>query len=636
MAKIKIGEMVNRLIAEVDEIDASDLPQGIKTKKHKAAANRFKNALFADKRKYRGKGLAKRITANTYNTYMSRARSKFDDRLHHAFKDNVTNMAKKYPLYADELKEWLNLPVKEIRIRAAALKEKLKEIMPLSEALGDIPFGKKTAEKKVIALGAKYPGWKLALFDLAAPDWREARERLYSYFQEGDRLLNDLMSLRINHEVMYALTLSQAERVSIQKRWGDVLDEKKRSTVLIDYPAYMQAVLDIIHAPVSQYSFSTRTSMAPLAFALAAVSGRRMIEIMRLGEFTPTGRYTVEFVGQAKKRSEDDSTARTIYTLCDSQLFVDRLKTLRSSSAAADFDEVVQGYGEDDTRSENGRISTLLGNAFNAWVKKFFGDDRRVFKDSRAIYARIAYESWFRVDPRWQKVDEDVFFSEILGHDDEGTQLHYKQFKLHNFSRSWKYETGEENSRLAALHELDDMMPGFSRGDAAVRLHNEVKRIIEAEPDAIINSSRLRAFGFNTLLIKRYLETAADALGQTVSENGRLQLAEDARPIVLDNDKHADELAEDDEAEEADDAHDDDEIELDPVLVEDESSEAGGSNVVDPEPAPAVRPRFDAPKRNEAGEWVIRYEFSGQYYAWTGKAESIREAMKKAWEAYHD
>lgn len=627
MAKIKIGEMVNRLIAEVDEIDASDIPQGIKTKKHKAAASRFKNALFADKRKYRGKGLAKRVTANTYNTYMSRARSKFDDRLHHAFEKNVTDMAAKYPLYADELNSWLNLPVKEIRVRAAALKERLKEIMPLSEALGDVRLGTKAAEKKVIALGSKYPGWKLALFDLNAPDWREARERLYKYFQEGERLLDDLMGLRINHEVMYALTLSQAERVSIQKRWGDVLDEKKRSTVLIDYPAYMQAVLDILHTPTSQYSFNTRTSMAPLAFALAAVSGRRMIEIMRLGEFTPTGRYTVDFVGQAKKRSEEDGTPRTIYTLCDSALFVDRLNILRGSAAAADFDEVVKGYGEDDTRSENGRISTLLGNAFNAWVKTFFRDDRRVFKDSRAIYARIAYESWFRVDPRWAKVDEDVFFSEILGHDDEGTQLHYKQFKLHNFSRSWKYETGEQNSRLAGLHELDDMMPGFARGDAAIKLHDEVKRIIEAEPGAIINSTRLRALGFNTRLIQRYLDVASDALGQTIGENGRLQLAENAKAIVLDNDEHIEELGDDEaEEEEADDAHEDDEIEL----VEESTDEPAAA-----EPPTEERPRFDAPKRNDRGEWVIRYEFSGQRYAWTGSADNIKDAMMKAWEAYH-
>lgn len=58
------------------------------------------------------------------------------------------------------------------------------------------------------------------------------------------------------------------------------------------------------------------------------------------------------------------------------------------------------------TRSENGRINAILAKAFNPWVKSFFKDDRRVYKDSRAIYARIAYEMFFRVDPRWKNVDE--------------------------------------------------------------------------------------------------------------------------------------------------------------------------------------------------------------------------------------
>ncbi|WP_407263260.1 protelomerase family protein [Klebsiella pneumoniae] len=122
-----------------------------------------------------------------------------------------------------------------------------------------------------------------------------------------------------------------------------------------------------------------------------------------------------------------------MYTLCDADLFVSLVNQLRSCPAAADFDEVVKGYGENDTRSENGRINAILATAFNPWVKTFLGDDRRVYKDSRAIYARIAYEMFFRVDPRWKNVDEDVFFMEILGHDDENTQRYHKQFKLANF-----------------------------------------------------------------------------------------------------------------------------------------------------------------------------------------------------------
>ncbi|MGK6966666.1 protelomerase family protein [Klebsiella pneumoniae] len=105
-----------------------------------------------------------------------------------------------------------------------------------------------------------------------------------------------------------------------------------------------------------------------------------MIEIMLQGEFSVAGKYTVTFLGQAKKRSEDKGVSRKIYTLCDADLFVSLVNQLRSCPAAADFDEVVKGYGENDTRSENGRINAILATAFNPWVKNSVGDDRLFIK----------------------------------------------------------------------------------------------------------------------------------------------------------------------------------------------------------------------------------------------------------------
>lgn len=630
MAKVKIGEMINALVREVDNIDASELAQGEKTKKYKAAVAKFKNALFADKRKYRGKGLANRITANTYNTYMSRARKRFDDRLHHHFEKNVKRLADKYPLYAEDLNTWLSLPAADIRQSLTELTSRLKDIQALAEELTDIKLGTKAAEKKITRLAHKYPAWSFAIMDLNSSDWKSSRDHLYKLFQQGEQLLGELLNLKVNHEVLYSLTLSQAERVSIQKRWGDVLDSKKRSTVLIDYPVYMQAVIDLLNTPVQQFDLSTRTGMAPLAFALAAVSGRRMIEIMVHGQFEVAGKNTVRFTGQAKKRQFDDEV-RTIYTLCDSSLFVDRLNTLRNCPATSDFDTIMAGGDENDSRSENGRISSVLGTAFSPWVKKFFNDDRRMFKDSRAIYARIAYESWFRVDPRWKDVDEDVFFSEILGHDDEGTQLHYKQFKLHNFSLSWKPEKGQENARLAALQELDDAMPGFARGDAGVRLHEQVKRMVEADPEIVITNFNLRPFGFNTAMIKRYLEFASDALGQSAGENGRLQLNIEAPAIVLtssQNDEDEEDIEGKEQDEEDDAALEDDEIDVDvDVAAESEAPEKV-------EDKPELVPRFSAPHHRDDGHWVIKFEYDGQNYAWNGPAENMKQAMIAAWESY--
>ncbi|ELC7456473.1 protelomerase family protein [Enterobacter hormaechei] len=630
MSKVKIGELINALVNEVEAIDASDRPQGDKTKRIKAAAARYKNALFNDKRKFRGKGLQKRITANTFNAYMSRARKRFDDKLHHSFDKNIHKLSEKYPLYSEELSSWLSMPTANIRQNMSALQSKLKSIMPLAEELSNIKLGVKGSDAKLTKLTKKYPDWSFAISDLCSDDWKERRDYLYKLFQQGSSLLEELHHLKVNHEVLYHLQLSPAERTSIQQRWADVLREKKRSVVVIDYPKYMQSIYDILNSPATLFSLNTRSGMAPLAFALAAVSGRRMIEIMFQGEFTVSGKYTVNFSGQAKKRTEDKNVTRTIYTLCEAKLFVELLTELRSCSAASDFDEVIQGYGKDDTRSENGRINAILAKAFNPWVKTFFGDERRVYKDSRAIYARIAYEMFFRVDPRWKNVDEDVFFMEILGHDDENTQLHYKQFKLANFSRTWRPDVGDENTRLVALQKLDDEMPGFARGDAGVRLHETVKQLVEQDPSVKITNSTLRAYKFSPTMISRYLEFAADALGQFVGENGQWQLKVEAPAIVLPDEDAVDAIDEP-EDEPQDDELDDDEIEVD----EDGGEEHTEEKEPEENQQAALKPVFKPAKNNGDGTYQIEFEYDGKHYAWSGPADSPMAAMRSAWETYH-
>lgn len=631
MSKVKIGELINSLVNEVESIDASDRTQSEKTKRIKAAATRYKNALFNDKRKFRGKGLQKRITANTFNSYMSRARKRFDDKLHHSFDKNIHKLSEKYPLYSEEISSWLSMPAATIRQHMSALQSKLKSIMPLAEELSNLKLGVKSSEGKLIKLAKKYPDWSFAISDLTSENWKDSRDYLYKLFQQGSSLLEDLSQLKVNHEVLYHLQLSPAERTSIQQRWADVLRDKKRNVVIIDYPTYMQSIYDILNSPTALFSLNTRSGMAPLAFALAAVSGRRMIEIMFQGEFTVSGKYTVDFSGQAKKRSEDKNVSRKIYTLCEAKLFVELLNELRSCRAASDFGDVVKGYGENDTRSENGRINAILAKAFNPWVKSFFGDDRRVYKDSRAIYARIAYEMFFRVDPRWKNVDEDVFFMEILGHDDENTQLHYKQFKLANFSRTWRPHVGNENSRLVALQQLDEAMPGFARGDAGVRLHETVKQLVEQDPSVKITNSTLRAFKFSPTMISRYLEFAADALEQFVGENGQWQLKVETPAIILPDDDAVEPIEEPDDDSQDDDL-DDDEIELD-----EENGQPHDEQEEPEEHQPAApKPIFKPAKNNGDGTYVIEFEYDGKHYAWSGPADSPMAAMRSAWAAYHN
>ncbi|WP_332311260.1 hypothetical protein, partial [Klebsiella pneumoniae] len=39
---------------------------------------------------------------------MTRARKRFDDKLHHNFEKNIVRLSEKYPLYSEELSSWLS------------------------------------------------------------------------------------------------------------------------------------------------------------------------------------------------------------------------------------------------------------------------------------------------------------------------------------------------------------------------------------------------------------------------------------------------------------------------------------------------------------------------------------------------
>ena len=621
--KIKFGELVNALVSTVNQIDASDIPQGEKTRKYKAEARKFNNALFLDKRRYRGQGLKRRITLNTFNAYLSRARKKFDDRLHHHFHSDLERLIKRYPAYSDELSEWLQLPAAEVRQRRHSLLERLKSAMTVAEKASPVKFGTAAGNKKLESLAKQYPDWAGYLRDCITADYQAPQKSLYAVLEQGSRLLDDLGSLRVNHEILYHLTLSTAERTSIQNRWDTVLSEKKRNTITIDYPTYMQRLMDILTAPVQSFDLTTRAGMAPLAFALAAVSGRRQIEIMVQGEFEPINDHEMTFIGQAKKRTGDDA-GRRIYCLCDPKIFIERLGILRNSSAAADLVDLVNNVPESETRSGNAMVNTRISVAFNPFVKDFFNDDRRVYKDSRAIYARIVYEQYFNTDPRWKDCDEDVFFSEILGHDDENTQLHYKQFKLRNFSTAWRPTFSTDNPRLVALQALDDDMPGLANGDAAVRLHSWVKELIENDPSAKITTYTIRKqYGGNPAFAKRYLDYVAPALGMEIGDDGRFKSAaeDEVQPVVI---FEADDVTNTEEPDDDgdDDVDDEDEIELE---VDDEAEEK--------EEISQEKPRFAAPISRGHNRWLIKFDFAGNHYSWEGDAESVRDAMKRAWDA---
>lgn len=594
--KLHLHKLINQLINDVDSIEKSDIPQGQKTAKYKALATKFKNALFNDRRKFRGKGLNNRITLKTYSNYLSRTRKLFDNKIHHSFTSELNKLVKKYANYeyAELFKKWLDEEPSQIRIQLLELQKKFKN--------GMILIDKYKPNSKNTTLIKLYPEWSKSI----------KNGTLIDDVKIGEDLLNDLSKIKVNHEIMYHLTMDQNERATIKIKADNSLKNKKRNTVTINYQKYLNAIYGILSRPDTTFNDVQRKTISPLVFALAAVSGRRMIEIILTGQFKRTDKYKVMFSGQVKKRTENENFEREIYTLIDSNLFIQKIKLLRSLPALQNIDELISDNVVDGRLIRNDKIviNSVFSRHLNQFTKDFFNDERRVFKDTRSLYTRIVYEKYFKSDSRWSNVDEDVFFAEILGHDDDETQLHYKQFKLDSFDSEY-VPAEQENLRLIALHGLDNDMPGLARFDSAVKIHNWVKEQVAANSDATITTYSIRkALTTKPTTVAKYLNHAAEALGlKKDPDSGRLKKRNDNIEIVVTDKTNI------------------------PVVDEKDVIKTEIVQNVKEVQDVEEQPQFTAQQLIDKS-WLVQYIYRGKACVWTGSANNMGDAINKAWKEH--
>lgn len=594
--KLHLHKLINQLINDVDSIEKSDIPQGQKTAKYKALATKFKNALFNDRRKFRGKGLNNRITLKTYSNYLSRTRKLFDNKIHHSFTSELNKLVKKYANYeyAELFKKWLDEEPSQIRIQLLELQKKLKN--------GMILIDKYKPNSKNTTLIKLYPEWSKSI----------KNGTLIDDVKIGEDLLNDLSKIKVNHEIMYHLTMDQNERATIKIKADNSLKNKKRNTVTINYQKYLNAIYGILSRSDTTFNDVQRKTISPLVFALAAVSGRRMIEIILTGQFKRTGKYKVMFSGQVKKRTENENFEREIYTLIDSNLFIQKIKLLRSLPALQNINELISDNVVDGRLIRNDKIviNSVFSRHLNQFTKDFFNDERRVFKDTRSLYTRIVYEKYFKSDSRWSNVDEDVFFAEILGHDDDETQLHYKQFKLDSFDSEY-VPAEQENLRLIALKGLDNDMPGLARFDSAVKIHNWVKEQVAANSDATITTYSIRkALTTKPTTVAKYLNHAAEALGlKKDPDSGRLKKRNDNIEIVVTDKTNI------------------------PVVDEKDVIKTEIVQNVKEVQDVEEQPQFTAQQLIDKS-WLVQYIYRGKACVWTGSANNMGDAINKAWKEH--
>ena len=374
--KIDIEQVKTDLLAEIAEVESSDVGQSRKTLQFKRIASKIINRLYAGKRL----DSEKRISLTYY-------RSTLRD---------------------------LRLTIKKAGYRHHSLLNKRADLYNVSDSTGS---------KKMPTLNyliKTYPEFKELYEQLRNCEpvvLHNAKGRLLKAIKDSDSpnkyaAYNITKNLRVEHEVCLALKLESYEKDEFNQLSANALKTKQRNLVKYSYTA----ILNIINDNLSS-DYYTRQ-----ALALALATGRRPYELLYTARFEYIDDGNLMFYGQAKKRAGADNPPYPIKTLIPSKDVLSAFAKLRAHESIKNIHNKLNALKHYDARYKE--FNRIVGSSLNEMAKRLFNDDAdRSFKDSRAIYTRIA------LDKLWaQDVQEEMFLASLLGHESDNEQRHYKRF----------------------------------------------------------------------------------------------------------------------------------------------------------------------------------------------------------------
>ncbi len=596
--KFDFPKLVTAFLEEVRATDLSDLPQGQKTVKHKRSAQKVITALY-------GKRVQKdrnSISLNMASSYLKDVRNAVSANgvKHHSFDETIERLRNKYPLCAYMLHGWDELSLEETRKSWKTLTDKLKLVTALEKNLKGLtpetPRYASVVNERIKTL----PEWSSELEALKTIKPAERAEKiahLHDVINQVPDFYSQLSSLKIDHEVMRHLRKDAFARDASSAEKKRSLTEKKETAIEIDYVKTMQ-VLDLLLSP------SSADRWEALATGVALATGRRAIEVLFQGQFEKVDNHQLKFVGQAKKRGGMTDDAMIIYTLTDANKVLDAINRLRL------FPNILALNSLEATRqySVNQLVANRTARPLNEFIRDLLefkpitengGEIYRewLFKDTRAIYAKVCFELFFKEDTRWKSKDENMFYKELLGHHDTDAQAHYMQFKVLHAGQSWEpLVVDSDKRRLDAVKAMSDneWIKGTS---ARIKLHEAVISMLEEDPYRVIKAIDIRKDNDgktrNYKMVTEYLTLMEDAL--------KLDWSIDA---IMDN-KAARSVTEEKKAK--------------PEPTEEEA---------------IIHPKFKGSK-DENGLWLVEISLGDDVFSIdTGEAKNMMAAFKKAWAIY--
>lgn len=220
-----------------------------------------------------------------------------------------------------------------------------------------------------------------------------------------------LSKIEILPEFMKQLRITNAERCLLQQKSETALNKKGSNVFHVNAAEMVSKCIALLE--------NNKSNIFDLAVALSLLTGRRMIEIFKIGEFNVVdgNGYSALFSGQAKKRTEE---SYKIPLLAPLSLIQKALLKLRVTKNTDDL--------------TNAEVNLRFSTSCNSAARRVIGFKHH-FHDARAIYGVITYNSTMP-----HSYSLNFFVSKVLGHSNMQQSLNYACLHVDNITDELKHD----------------------------------------------------------------------------------------------------------------------------------------------------------------------------------------------------
>lgn len=296
---------------------------------------------------------------------------------------------------------------------------------------------------------------------------------------------NSYMNLRTGqreHLALKYLNYSEQEWAEMNRQSEQRYHERQEHQQLLDHPDQIVAKADVLLGS---------TNWTEVVVGLAVVTGRRLAEILKVGELYPKTLHTVDFKGQLKRKDEVLKPYE-IPVLVEASRVLAVWSGLRKmiDCSGMETEAIGKAYSE-----EIGEVAT---RHFAELVPVRDGRDKLFAHLFRAVYPRLAVYYFCPIS-----VSDIAYVSTILGHywstgADEVQQRNYAS-SLHYFD----YKVGNGAGNI-------DGRQGIRLGDAGV----EVLEVFRPKPAVVAGSKKKEQHKVDLLGLDKKKDHSLTRIGQ--------------------------------------------------------------------------------------------------------------------------